>query len=220
MDYFERNYHIVSQRMIQQMENSIILGRKLIDTELDTGILNFLIKPIVKAFYDYWSSHDVRSGTLKQIKLTLNSGKELLQIENSQANFDKILNRYLQSYLEADQTTRQCNRDHKNYERITQVAKETFINYLKEVVVLLSVKEDVKDYIDLSRVAFKSKEIAKQNLLKQLNFTERGIRIVEEDPSILKVPVGRKIILKALRRGFEITKKEFIKALNDTYNEK
>ena len=220
MDYFERNYHIVSQRMIQQMENSIVLGRKLIDTELDTGILNFLIKPIVKAFYDYWSSHDVRSGTLKQIKLTLNSGKELLQIENSQANFDKILNRYLQSYLEADQTTRQCNRDHKNYERITQVAKETFINYLKEVVVLLSVKEDVKDYIDLSRVAFKSKEIAKQNLLKQLNFTERGIRIVEEDPSILKVPVGRKIILKALRRGFEITKKEFIKALNDTYNEK
>lgn len=206
--------------MIQQMENSIVLGRKLIDTELDTGILNFLIKPIVKAFYDYWSSHDVRSGTLKQIKLTLNSGKELLQIENSQANFDKILNKYLQSYLEADQTTRQCNRDHKNYQRITQVAKETFINYLKEVVVLLSVKEDVKDYSDLSRSAFKSKEIAKQNLLKQLNFTERGIRIVEEDPSILKVPIGRKIILKALRRGFELTKKEFIKALNDTYNEK
>lgn len=206
--------------MIQQMENSIALGRKLIDTELDTGILNFFIRPIVKTFYDYWGSHDVKSGTLKQIKLTLNSGKELLQIENSQANFDKIINKYLQSYLEADQTTRQCNREHKNYKKITQVAKETFINYLKEVVVLLSVKEDAKDYGDLCRIAFKSKEIAKENLLNQLNFTERGIRIVEEDPSILKVPVGRKIILKALRRGFELTKKEFIKALNDTYNEK
>jgi len=206
--------------MIQQMENSIALGRKLIDTELDVGIFNFLIKPIVRAFYDYWGSHDVKSGTLKQIELTLNSGKELLQIGNTQTNFDTIINKNLQSYLDADQTTRQCNKDHKNYERITTVAKETFINYLKEVVLLLNVKEDVVDYGDLCRIAYKSKELARKNLFNQLNFTERGIRIVEEDPSILKVPVGRKIILKALRRGFEITKKEFIKGLNDTYDEK
>ena len=206
--------------MIQQMENSIALGRKLIDTELDVGIFNFLIKPIVRAFYDYWGSHDVKSGTLKQIELTLNSGKELLQIGNTQTNFDTIINKNLQSYLDADQTTRQCNKDHKNYERITTVAKETFINYLKEVVLLLNVKEDVVDYGDLCRIAYKSKELARKNLFNQLNFTERGIRIVEEDPSILKVPVGRKIILKALRRGFEMTKKEFIEALNDTYHEK
>jgi len=202
------------------MENSIALGRKLIDTELDVGIFNFLIKPIVRAFYDYWGSHDVKSGTLKQIELTLNSGKELLQIGNTQTNFDTIINKNLQSYLDADQTTRQCNKDHKNYERITTVAKETFINYLKEVVLLLNVKEDVVDYGDLCRIAYKSKELARKNLFNQLNFTERGIRIVEEDPSILKVPVGRKIILKALRRGFEMTKKEFIEALNDTYHEK
>ena len=206
--------------MIQQMENSIALGRKLIDTELDTGLLNFLIKPIVKAFYDYWGSHDVKSGTLKQIKLTLNSGKELLQVGNTQANFDNIINNHLQAYLEADQTTRQCNREHKNYERITQVAKETFINYLKEVILLLCVNKEVKDYGELCRTAYKSKELARQNLLKQLNYTEKGIKIVEEDPSILKIPVGRKIILKALRKGFEITKNDFIKGLNDTYNEK
>jgi len=202
------------------MEKSIVLGRKLIDTELDTGILNFFIRPIVKAFYDYWSSHDVKSGTLKQIKLTLDSGKELLMIGNSQENLNKIINKSLQSYLEADQTTRQCNKDHKNFGRIAQVAKETFTNYLSEVVAFLNVKEEVNDYGDLCRIAFKSKEIAERNLMKQLNFTNRGIQIVEEDPSILKVPVGRKIILKALRRGFEITKKEFNKALNDTYNEK
>jgi len=220
LDYLERNYHLVEQRMIHQMEKSIVLGRKLIDTELDTGILNFFIRPIVKAFYDYWSSHDVKSGTLKQIKLTLDSGKELLMIGNSQENLNKIINKSLQSYLEADQTTRQCNKDHKNFGRIAQVAKETFTNYLSEVVAFLNVKEEVNDYGDLCRIAFKSKEIAERNLMKQLNFTNRGIQIVEEDPSILKVPVGRKIILKALRRGFEITKEEFYEALNDTYNEK
>jgi hypothetical protein len=206
--------------MVQQMENSIKFGRTLIDSELELGLLNWLVKPIVKAFYDYWGSRDVRSGTLKQIELTLNSGKELLMIGNSQENFDNILNKSLQSYLKADQTTRQCNKDHKNYERITQVAKETFTNYLSEVVVLLNVKEEVNDYGDLCRSAFNPKKVAERNLLNQLNFTDRGIQIVEEDPSILKVPVGRKIILKALRRGFELTKKELIKALNDTYNEK
>ena len=41
--------------MTQQMEQSLKLGRKLIDTELDTGILNFIVRPVVKAFYDYWA---------------------------------------------------------------------------------------------------------------------------------------------------------------------
>ena len=53
MDYLERNYRLIKERMIEQMENSIELGRKLIDTELDTGFLNFIIKPIVKTFYEY-----------------------------------------------------------------------------------------------------------------------------------------------------------------------
>ncbi|MHA2130324.1 MAG: hypothetical protein ACW99L_10160, partial [Promethearchaeota archaeon] len=74
MDYIERNYHFVKERMIQQMERSIALGRKLIDTELDTGILNFIIRPIVKTFYDHWAQNDVRDNKLKQINLTLDAG--------------------------------------------------------------------------------------------------------------------------------------------------
>jgi len=61
VDYLERNYRLIKERMIEQMENSIELGRKLIDTELDTGFLNFIIKPIVRTFYDYWSKNDARS---------------------------------------------------------------------------------------------------------------------------------------------------------------
>jgi len=220
LNYLERNYDIVKQRMIQQMENSIVLGRNLIDTELDTGILNFIIKPIIKTFYDYWSKKDVREGTLKQIDITLEIGKELLMNGNNDPNFNRIVEESFPKYLDADQASRNCSHSHKNYERLKQVANETFINYLKEVVKFLDVKEDVEDYGDLCRVAFNTKEVAEQNLMKQLEFTERGIKIIEEDPSILKVPVGRKIILKTLRRGFERTKAEFIKSLNETYNQK
>ena len=220
MDYIERNYQLVKERMIEQMESSIRLGRGLIDTELKVGVLNWLIKPIVKSFYDYWAQNDARDGTLKQINITLEAGKKLLLNGNSNESFDEILNNSFPKYLEADQTTRQCSRHHKNYEKLKNVSKETFKNYLKEVVKLLEIKADVDNYGDLCREAFPSKEVAKQNLMRQLDYTDRGIKIVEEDLGILKIPMGKKIIVKALRKGFEETKEEFIKALNDTYNNK
>lgn len=220
MDYLERNYHLVKDRMIQQMENSIITGRKLIDSELDTGILNLFIKPLVKLFYDNWVKNDVRDNTLKQINLTLDAGIKLIKNGATNDNFNRIFKESLPKYIEADQTSLQCSKQHKNYDRIIEVAEETFTNYLKEVVKLLEVKNDVEDYGDLCRVAFKSKEDAEENLMKQLNFTDKGIKIVEKDPSILKIPVGRRIIVKTLRKGFLKTKKEFFKSLNETYNQK
>ncbi len=84
----------------------------------------------------------------------------------------------------------------------------------------MEIREVVDNYGDLCRAAFPSKEIAEKILSKQLDFTDRGIKIVEEDPSILKIPMGRKIIVKALRQGFNLTKKEFFISLNDTYNNK
>lgn len=206
--------------MIQQMENSIALGRKMIDTELDTGFLNFIIRPIVKTFYDHWAQNDVRGNTLKQINLTLNAGLELLKNGVSDETFSKVVDKNLPKYLNADQTHIQVAKGHKNYERLKQAAKETFINYLKEVVKLLDVKEDVKNYGDLCRVAFNSKEVAERNLMNQLSFTDKGIKIVEEDLSILRIPVGRRIIVKTLRKGFIETKKELIKSLNETYDQK
>ncbi|MFX0042620.1 MAG: hypothetical protein ACFE8L_06895 [Candidatus Hodarchaeota archaeon] len=220
MDYIERNYHIIEQRMIEQMEHSIELGRQLIDTELDTGLLNFIVKPIVKTFYDYWAKNDARSGTLKQIKITLDSGKELLLNGNLEQNLEKIVVKSFPKYFEVDQTSRQCSKTHKNFERLKQVSKDTFTNYLREVIALLNVKDNIDNYGDLCRTAFKSKEVAQKNLMKQLEYTDKGIKIIEEDHSLLNIPLGRRIIVNALRKGFEQTKKEFIEALNDTYNQK
>ncbi len=206
--------------MIQQMENSIILGRKLIDMVLDTGFLNFIINPIVKSFYDHWAKNDAKSGTLKQIQITLDSGKQLVLNGKTEQSFNNLIEENFPKYFKNDQTFRMGNNRHKNFDRFKQNAKETFTSYLEEVVKLLEVEEDVGDYGDLCRVAFNSKEVAEENLMRQLEFTEKGIKIVEEDPSILKVPIGRKIIVKALRRGYELTKKEFIEGLNDTYDQK
>jgi hypothetical protein len=206
--------------MIQQMENSLELGKSLIDTELDTGLLDFIIKPIVKKFYDYWAKNDARGGTLKQIKITLDSGKFLLLNGKSEETFNKLIDENFPKYLSADQTSRQCRKDHENYKRLKEMTKKTFINYLREVVKLLEIRDNVDNYGDLCRLAFPSRDKASQNLLKQLEYTDKAIKIVEEDLSMLKLPTGKKILIKALRKGFELTKKELITALNDTYEEK
>jgi hypothetical protein len=202
--------------MIEQMEESIKFGRKLIDTELDTGILNFIVKPVVKTFYDWWSKHEAKVGTLAQIEITLNAGKELLI--RGEEGFDDIVKQYFPKYLKYDQITYQCNKHHKNYERILKITKQTFMNYLKEIKIMLEVKENVKDYGELSSYAFKTKNSAKNDLSKQLDFTDQGIRIIEEDPSILSLAVGRRIIVKCLRKGFEETKKGFFKSIDETYS--
>lgn len=220
MDYIERNYHIIERRMIEQMEHSIELGRHLIDTELDTGLLNFIVKPIVKSFYDWWARNDARYGTLRQIKITLDCGKQLLLNGNSETHFDKIVEENFPKYFKVDQTSRQCSKTHKNYERLKQVSKKTFINYLKKVIILLNVKDKIENYGDLCRTAFKSKEEAKRALMKQLEYTDKGIKIIEEDHSLLNIPLGKRIIVNALRKGFDQTKKDFIEALEDTYNQK
>ena len=218
MEYIDRNYNILKEKMIQQMEKSLSLGRKLIDTELDAGFLNFIIRPVVKAFYDYWSMHDARKGTLKQINLTLEAGKQLLLNGKSEESFNSVVEEYFPEYLKGHQVTYQCSKRHKNYEKLKENTKETFVNYLKEIRAFLSVEEDINDYSELARFAFKNKEMATKNLMKQLEFTDKSIRIIEEDFSILSLPAGKRIIIKSLRKGFEETKKEFLQAIDETYD--
>lgn len=219
MDYIERNYKFLEKRMIEQMETSLNYGRDILDSEVDLGSLDFIIKPIVKSFYKYWSDKDAKVGTLEQIRVTLDSAKEFIKNgDGSKEQFDRIINRNFPDYLENDQTDRQCRQNHKNYNKLKEVTKKCFVTQVEESVLLLNIKNDVKNYNELSRAAFKTKEKAYQALKRQLDYNEEGIAVVEQDESILKVLLGRNTILKVLRAGFELTKKHLIEELDQIFN--
>ncbi len=219
MEGIERNYKILEGRMIEQMDISLNFGRDILDSELD-GPLNFVVKPIVKSFYKYWSDKDARVGTLEQIRVTLNSARELITNgEISKDQFDNIINRNFPTYLINDQTDRQCKKDHHNYKALKEVTKQSFITQVEESVLFLKVNEDIKNYPELSRAAFKTREKAYQALKRQLDYNEEGISMVENDDTILKVPkFAKKIILTVLRKAFELTKKQLIEELDNTFN--
>ena len=201
--------------MISQTDLSLGYGRELIETELDAGAFNFVVKPIVKAFYKLWSDNNARVGTLKQITIALDSAKSLIQNgEITREKFDEVIERNFPSYLENDQTDRQCKRNHKHYYKLKEITKKSFISQVEECVLFLSIKDDVKNYDELSRAAFKTKDKAYEALKRQLDYNDDGIIIVEQDDSILNVPTGKNIIVSVLRKGFEKTKTKLIEELD------
>lgn len=217
MDNVERNYRILKEKMENSLESTLEFGRKLIDTELDAGLFNILVKPVVKTFYDYWCDKDARLGTKKQIKVTLDVAKKLVK-NGSEEKFQHLIKENFQEYLSGDQTYLQCDKSHSNFDKLKEITKKCFISQVKDAVRFLKVEEEVNDYDELTRAVFETKEKAYDSLSRQLDFNDEGIKIVERDPSILTVPTGKKTIIKILRKGFEQTKKDLINRLDDIYN--
>ena len=214
-DYVERNSRIIEDKMIWQMDEALQIGKELVNKELSTGILDFFIKPVVKTFYNYWSDHDAREGTLKQIRITLDCAKLTLEDGETEDGLLKIIEEHFPKYLDGDQTYRQCKKKHKNYDKLKQLTKDSFITQVQEAAMLLKVKDDVVTYEDLCRFGFSfSKEKALISLKQQLDYNEEAIKIVEKDHSILKVPTGKNIVVRVLRKGFEKTKNILIQRLD------
>ncbi len=206
-DYIERNSRIIEDKMIWQTDEALEIGKKLVDKELNTGLLDFFIKPVVKTFYSYWSTHDAREGTLKQIRLTLDCAKLTIENGESEEAFLEIIEEHFPTFLDGDQTYRQCKGKHKNYDKLKSITKDIFITQVQESAMLLKVKDNVETYEDLCRVGFTySKEKASFSLKRQLDYKHEAIKIVERDHAILKVPTGKNIIVRVLRKGFEKTK--------------
>ena len=201
------------------MENALEFGNELIDKELQLGLFDIIAKPIIKAFYNYWKNNEAQKGTLLQIKTTLDCGKQLAINHNgSNEYFDKIVDENFIDYLKGDQSFSQCKKKHKNFNRLKGIIKDTFISRLKESMIMLKVKDDVEDYDSLVRAAFKTREEAYETLSKQLDFTDECIKIIESDLSILKIPTGKNILIKTLRKGFDQTRKNLLENINNIYS--
>jgi len=206
-EYIERNSRIIEDKMIWQTDEALEIGKQLVNKELSTGLLDFFIKPVVKTFYSYWSNHDAREGTIKQIRIALDCAKLTLKDGESEEGLLKIIEEHFPEYLDGDQTYRQCKKKHRNYDQLKQITKDLFITQVQEAATLLKVKDNVETYEDLCRVGFSfSREKALISLRRQLDYNEDAIKIVERDHAILKVPTGKNIVVRVLRKGFEKTK--------------
>jgi len=198
---------------------SMDFGREIIEEEVNVGLLNIIVKPIVRAFYSYWSNNEIRKGTIKQIKTVIDSAKSLLNVDIPGKEYEEVIENNFKDFLDGDSTSKRCKKYHKNYKKLEQNLLENFRDKVKEAILFLKADEDdVETYEDLTRNVYKTKDLAYKALITQLNFTDDGIKVIESDISIIDVPAAKKLIVRALRRGFEMTKKELLQNLEATYD--
>jgi hypothetical protein len=201
------------------MQMSMDNGRDIIDEEVDVGLLNIIVKPIVKTFYNYWSNTEIKTGIIKQIKAVFDCTRSLLNEDITEENFETAMGKYFPDFFKGDSTSKRCKENHKNYKKLKEILYNNFVDKVNEAILFFKVsKEDVESYEDLTREVYKTKEDGYKALIKQLNFTDDGISVIESDISIISVPTAKKLIVRALRKGFEMTKEELLRNLDSTYD--
>jgi len=216
MDHVERNINLFKKQLVETIDNRLAFGKKLIQAELKTGPFDIIIKPIVNAFYEFYSK-DARRGIIKQIDITIQCGNKLITKEENQEEFNAEVKKMFPEYLKGDQLSGMCKKNHENYPMLKKILKKVFISQIKELMILFKIKEDIDDYNGLIRAAFKTKEEAYRTLITQLNSYDECLRIIEKDISILTFPTGRKRIFNVLKRGSKESNRMFLNNLNEIY---
>jgi len=216
-EILDRNVGIIRKELEFQTKDSLDVGNQIIDEEM-SGI-EIIIKPIVKGFYGIIRK-DLAKNTLKQVNGTLKIARDT--IENNWApdspEFKKYLEEKFPVYLKYDSTGNQCKKSHRNFPRLLENLKHTFEWQVRPLYVLLQVDTpDAKVYNDLVGKAFTNAAQCKEILEKQLTHMRYGLSVIEEDLSILDIPVAREFVFNVLKKGFKFKTDQFMKNIDDIY---
>ncbi len=213
----QRNEGIIRGHLLEQMENSLDVGAKVLDQELRGA--SILFKPVVHGVYNTIVRGELKTSTNKIINGLIKMCKQMIEedVEIGSEEFYSRLEKKFPAYLKVDATGKQCKKSHRNFPTLKKNLKNTFEWQLRGVFPLLQVEEAVRDYADLCRNAFEKDELA-QTLKKQTDAMKDGIDVIAEDKAILKLPAGKDLFLRVLRKGFEKKVQDFQEEITQFYS--
>lgn len=200
---YERNARLIRKRLENQIGHSLEKGNKYIDKEL-AGPFNFLVREGVKLFYNTIKKHDMAEGTRNQIDVVFKAAKEALL--NPDMELEELVNKYYQDYLKGDQTTRALRTSHRNYQWCVENLKVTFKAQLESIIPMLKCDaENITTYLGLTKATYKTRQATLKALFLQKDSMEAALRKIAEDKSILNLPMGRDVLFKVLKQGYDET---------------
>lgn len=214
--HLDRNTKLVRDRLIKQIDISLDKGNKFIEKELSSSFYA-LVKPVINFYYNEIKRKDMESGSYIQIDLSLKTARDVIVNE---IPIDQAIERHFRSYLHADQTYKTLKKHHKNFSKLVDNTKLVFKTQVTPLIELLQNETDaIGTYEELARDTFKTKEKTLNALTGQFEYMERGLKWINQDKSILNLPIGRDILMKILMQGYQETKNELISETEAMYNE-
>ncbi|MHA1733782.1 MAG: hypothetical protein ACTSU5_17700 [Promethearchaeota archaeon] len=219
-----RNYSLIESRMKEQTDISLQFGADLIEEHFKKNsgwLTGAFIKPAVKFFYNFIARKNLKKSAIEQLYITLDAARRIVEgdCKEGDERYREIVDETFPSYMKNDSTVLYCKKNHRNFPRLKEITYQTYLSQVKRVVTLLRIEGEVGTYNDLIKIAFPSKSEAREALSEQLDFTDEGIAMCEQDPSILDIPTAKNLILSVLRKGFEKTKSQFLEDLERMYPE-
>ncbi len=202
-EILERNELLIKSHLYVQMKAALDVGGEILDEELNQA--NILMKPIVHQLYNSMIKYQLELSTKKTINGTLKMSREMIRdkVGEGSPEFFRRIDRKFPAYLKNDQTSRQCKKNHLNYPLLARNLKKTFEWQIRPVLNLLKVeKRQISTYRDLCRAAYLKDEL-KLTLKNQTDAMSYGIKVIEDDKSILNMHIGKDLMIKVLRRGFD-----------------
>jgi hypothetical protein len=213
-----RNIALIRARMLHQLETSLKKGSEYIDQELE-GPQNFLMRPIIRGFYDTFVKPILRDGSKGNLELDIECAKEL--ILDPSKTIEQIIDKNAPRYFKNDQTARFANKNNKNYKWFVENVKNTFRAQVKHMVEALKCETpNVKTYDELMIATYKTKDSARVALEEQILHMERGIEKIQSDPNVMDISVGKDLITRVLVRGLKDTKAELLAGVDEVFKDK
>ncbi len=217
-----RNYSLIEERMKEQTDVSLQFGADLIEEHFSKGggwLTGVFVKPAVKLFYNFYARKNLKSSAIEQLYTTLEAARRIVETgcEEDSEEYARIIEETFPRYLKNDSTVLYCKKNHRNFPKLKRLTRETYLSQVRRLIPLLLVENKAATYNELIKIAFPTKPEAREALMEQLDFTDKGISTVEADKNILDVPTAKDLILSVLRKGFDQTKAQFLADLEVMY---
>ena len=199
LDYIEEN---MGDIVIESIIKSVKLSK----------IANTMSAPMLKQIYNIFLK-DLRDQTIKQLDVFIDVAKFY-----DGTNVDALVEEHKKSYLKFDITAQNLKKKHENYDKIIELQLKTFRHRIIETKAMMKVG-DSKTYEEIIKKTYPDHNTAKQELMKQIRYTQKAINLIIKDTTVLKIPeLLKRPVIDVLKMGYKHTLEYLLETCKQLYS--
>ncbi len=214
-DHVQANLKIIRAEMFQVLDQGLHALRDLIKKEFP----DFLHRVGMPIIYDFIVKGTLKKNTRKQIDVVL---KHALRYDGTLTTLETIVTDTFQEYYKYDITNQHCDHNHPKFPEVEEIIKLCYRARISSVGQLLQY-QGAKDYDELIRAVFKTKEMTRSALEEHYIITDKAIDLIEQYPELVRHDFFNKVYwarnIRIIRASYEYAQKYFLEKLDKLFPE-
>ncbi len=180
---------------------------------------DFLHRVGMPIIYDFVVKGALKKNTRKQIDVVL---KHALRYDGTLTTLDTIVTETFQEYYKYDITNQHCDHNHPKFSEVEEIIKLCYRARISSVGQLLQY-QGAKDYDELIRNVFKTREQTRMALEEHYIITDKAIDLIEQYPELVRHDFLNKVYwarnIRIIRASYEYAQKYLLEKLDKLFPE-